>query len=179
MNRKLTIATGTVFTLIFLGCLGKDKERECWLERNDVWGECYDDYVNSLLLADSNEAAISICVDTFEECAETADDLAIECGGEDGCIDVYTGCWWDCQDECEDAGDGSCWDSCSDECEDELELCADWWARDCETDCNDDMDDCVNEAAANFTSLEQLYTDVRECAEDLYDDCIPGCYETE
>ena len=172
MNRKLTIATGTVFTLLFLGCLGKDKEKECWLERND-------DYINCLLLADNNEAAVSICWDTAEECLETTDDLAVECGGEDGCIDVYTDSWWDCQDDCEDAGDGDCFDDCSDDCQDDLEECADWWQRDCEDDCDDDMSDCLDEASDNFSSVEQFYTDFRECAEDLFDDCIPDCYEDE
>lgn len=177
INRKLTITTGVGFTLLFLGCLGKDKEKDCWLERNKRSALCIEEsytcYLSTVDGPNVDSDAWDACYDEAVACADSNQEQVIECAGEDSCVAQYAFCI-----------DGCAEDWCWDECRDDLADCASWWDRDCEDDCGDEVAACGALAEAAWEASDRRNTedyvyDIGECNEDYYESCIPGCYEEE
>jgi len=173
MKRKLTVATGAVFALIFLGCLGKNKEQECWLGRweegalcSEEQFDCFDDaYVGS----EFDDEAWDACNAGAEVCFTEVRDQVTSCTGEGSCAVEYLAC----SDPCDD--DDDCWD----ECQDDFEDCADWWQRDCEEACQIATQDCATLADETADDFDSWLYRLGECFEEKYEDCYPSCYDDE
>jgi hypothetical protein len=177
MRKRIVTKSGIILAVIVGGCLfGGVDELPCWLDRNEDKGDCYYDYLQCAEL-DNTEAGVEACYGEYEECLREVDADTLECTGDDSCFKPYKNCHWNCWDSCENSDDEDCFDDCWDDCADDFEDCAPWYDRACQEECTDDMDDCINIAIENYTTDAQMFDDAKDCAEELFEDCIPDCYE--
>ena len=166
------LLTASCFVAVLLGCLGigVDKEQSCWIDYHTEYAACFDPAVDCFREA-STEVENDACIDEFRACRDNNEAATVDCAGEDGCVDVML----DCRDQCEDA-------VCNDECRDDLELCADWYDRDCEDACWDELSARLDAAeaaleASGYQDTDTYYLELEDATEDAYGDCIPACYE--
>ena len=166
MRRRL-LATGLLFTVLAIGCLGLSDKRqiETWLVLQEDYYYCVSDYFGCL--GGGSGGSTNDCGTSYNSCLEDAGEAAREADGKDLCITD----WIDCFEVSESDAD-------LDDCYDDLEDCAEWLQRDCEDECYAELIACSETAGVIFESdLDGLLDALDECGEEYYLDCVPECYE--